>query len=153
MNIGRTRDTSNKRQQVEQAPWPPPSTPICRRQVSGIENMFIVKEATLPLDHRDPTGMGKLELIQDLHHKMVKEERAFYQVFRTADPYTHVHVPGTRRGCGRPKGLCRTSTSRSEQGGVDKHHTARMFLSEHCALARIYCLISAISVALFLFFQ
>ena len=58
----------------EQAPWPPPSIPICRKQKDGTKNMCVHKEATLLDNHRVPTGSGKIgevgrvERTLALHH-------------------------------------------------------------------------------------
>ena len=42
LNIGKTHTTWSKPQQAEQAPLPPPSTQVCRKQQNGIQNMFSV---------------------------------------------------------------------------------------------------------------
>ena len=75
VNIEITWTTGSTQQQVEQAPWPPPSIPNCRKQKNGIENIFVDKEAILPHNHRLPAASGKIGvvgnngLIQARHRK------------------------------------------------------------------------------------
>ena len=63
VNIGQKRASWSRRQQVEQAPLPLPSTPICRKLMKGIENMFVDNETILPHSITIPTGSGKIGTI------------------------------------------------------------------------------------------
>ena len=102
VNFGEAHTTWSKQQQVEQTVWPPPSIPICQKQKSGIESIFVDEDAILPHNHRLPAASGKIGVVGNIGRIQVRHQKdckgrkegkhVLLQVLRSKDPYTHAHV-------------------------------------------------------------